>query len=143
MDKCKKEKQPAPGQYKIVKSLKEQDKERKENARRKRTYQDRITYLDGVQYEATLTPGVGKYNTRVRVHIYLYSPNHQELLEKINQKTGGKNIQNKAKRSHKNTLIWVHITPEKQNHLKESLQKKEFGIESKDFRVRRQRLALS
>lgn len=24
-------------------------------------YQDRITYLDGVQYEAAQTPGVGKY----------------------------------------------------------------------------------
>ena len=36
-------------------------------AQRKISYQDRMTYLDGVQYEASLTPGVGKYNTRTRV----------------------------------------------------------------------------
>ena len=29
MDKCKKEKHPAPGHYKLGKSIKEQDKERK------------------------------------------------------------------------------------------------------------------
>lgn len=49
------------------------EKEKKELARKKKFVQDRITYLDGVQYEATQTPGVGKYNTRIRVHICLNS----------------------------------------------------------------------
>lgn len=67
MRQCKKEKKPAPGQYKLEKSIKELDEERKQLARRKTHHSDRITYLDGIQYEAAQTPGVGKYNTRIRV----------------------------------------------------------------------------
>ena len=47
------------------------DAERKRRAQRITTYQDRITYLDGIQYEATQTPGVGKYN-QPRVKFFLF-----------------------------------------------------------------------
>jgi hypothetical protein len=67
MKKCRKEKTPAPGQYKLGKSLKEMDEERKKNRYTKVKQQDRMTYLDAVQYEAAQIPGVGKYNTKVRV----------------------------------------------------------------------------
>ena len=72
MEKCKKEKTPAPGQYKLQKSLKELDKEKKQNSQKKHHYQDRMTYLDCVQYEASQTPGIGAYNVRNRVIIILF-----------------------------------------------------------------------
>ena len=50
MDKAKKEKQPGANHYKIGKSVKDMDNERKSYARKKIHHQDRITYLDGVQY---------------------------------------------------------------------------------------------
>lgn len=61
----KREKTPAPGQYNVVKTLKEEESEVKRLAAKKVTVPDRITYLDEVQYEANLTPGVGSYNPRV------------------------------------------------------------------------------
>jgi hypothetical protein len=39
--------------------------ENKRLAARKIPFQDRITYLDGIQYDANLLPGVGNYNPRV------------------------------------------------------------------------------
>lgn len=70
MEQSKKEKLPAPGQYKLQKSMKELDQEKKQMSLRKRHYQDRVTYLDGVQYEASQTPGIGAYNVRNRVIHY-------------------------------------------------------------------------
>jgi hypothetical protein len=61
----KREKSPAPGQYNIVKTLKEEESEVKRLAAKKIFVPDRISYLDEVQYEANQTPGVGSYNPRV------------------------------------------------------------------------------
>jgi hypothetical protein len=60
----KKDRTPAPGQYDAVKTLKQEEEEKKK-ASRKGYPLERISYLDEVQYEATLTPGVGSYNPRV------------------------------------------------------------------------------
>lgn len=38
-------------------------------AARKIPFQDRLTYLDGIQYEASKSPGVGNYNPRVTFHL--------------------------------------------------------------------------
>ncbi len=46
----KKEKKPAPGQYNVMKSLKEMDAENKKLSQKKIPYQDRISYLDEVQF---------------------------------------------------------------------------------------------
>ena len=75
-EKGKKEKRPAPGQYKIFKDEKDLKAEKKKFSQRKITYTDRMTYLDAVQYEASITPGVGNYNTTIeRVIFLLYSLN--------------------------------------------------------------------
>ena len=43
-----------------------------------------MTYLDGVQYEASITPGVGSYNTALlRVYISLFSQNQPIYLKNI------------------------------------------------------------
>ena len=73
MEQCKKEKKPSPCHYKLGKSVKEMDEEKKKNKHKKVPFQDRMTYLDAVQYEAAQTPGVGKYNSRPRVKISLFS----------------------------------------------------------------------
>jgi len=62
MKQGKKEKKPAPGQYNLVKTQKEVDADKKKMKERKIPVQDRISYLDEVQYEATQLPGVGNYN---------------------------------------------------------------------------------
>lgn len=54
------EKRPAPGQYEP------KNKIRPQSASTKRPkVQDRATFLDAVQYESSVTPGVGAYNPRV------------------------------------------------------------------------------
>ena len=65
MNKEKKEKKPSPGQYNIFKSLKQIDAENKKLGQKKIKVNDRISYLDHVQYEALQTPGTGQYNPRV------------------------------------------------------------------------------
>lgn len=50
MEKEKKEKKPAPGHYSIVKSQKEIEAEKKVLASRKIKVNDRITFLDHIQY---------------------------------------------------------------------------------------------
>ena len=46
----KREKTPAPGQYNVVKTLKEEEGEAKKLASKKINVPDRISYLDEVQY---------------------------------------------------------------------------------------------
>ena len=65
MKEQKRNKKPAPGAYNVVKTLKEMEAEKKKLATRKIKEQDRMTYLDGIQYEAAQRPGVGNYNPRV------------------------------------------------------------------------------
>lgn len=65
MKREKKEKKPAPGHYNLFKSDKELQAEKKRLASRKIKYDDKISYLDHVQYEALASPGAGMYNPRV------------------------------------------------------------------------------
>lgn len=46
----KKEKKPAPGEYNVIKTLKEEEAEKKKMATKKINYPDRITYLDDIQF---------------------------------------------------------------------------------------------
>jgi hypothetical protein len=48
--------------------MKEEDEDKKKMASKKINYSDRITYLDEVQYESNLSPGIGNYNPRVYSH---------------------------------------------------------------------------
>ena len=64
-EKGRKEKTPAPGHYKIGKDEKDIKAEKKRFSSRKISQTDRLTYLDNVQYEASITPGVGSYNTTI------------------------------------------------------------------------------
>lgn len=74
----KKEKRPAPGQYKLFKDDKEIKEEQKRLRHKKVNYTERRTYLDGIQYEASMTPGVGSYQTTFsRVPSILFSLNLQ------------------------------------------------------------------
>jgi hypothetical protein len=61
----KKEKKPAPGEYNVTKTLEDTEAEKKRLASKKLHYQDRTTYLDGIQYESNQRPGIGNYNPRV------------------------------------------------------------------------------
>lgn len=63
----KKHKRPGPGQYKLFKSQKEVEAQKKEMSVRKIKMPDRTTYLDGVEHGASETPGVGNYNIRVQI----------------------------------------------------------------------------
>ena len=65
MKLSKKQKKPAPGQYEVVKSLKEIEAEKKRLADKKIKVTDRITYLDQIQYQSNTLPGVGSYIVRV------------------------------------------------------------------------------
>lgn len=66
-DKQLREKFPAPGQYNT------EIKTRPFSARLKRTVvEDKINYLDEVQYEAAGNPGVGQYNVRV-IFLFIHS----------------------------------------------------------------------
>jgi hypothetical protein len=63
----KKEKRPAPGHYNTFKSLKEMDAEKKRLAVKKLHYQDKINFLDDLQFQSTQLPGAGNYNPRVAI----------------------------------------------------------------------------
>lgn len=65
MKREKKQKKPAPGHYHTFKSDKEIEAEKKRLASKKIKVNDKINYLDHIQYEALLSPGVGMYNPRV------------------------------------------------------------------------------
>jgi hypothetical protein len=65
MQSEKKEKKPAPGEYNVTQTLKEAEAEKKRLASKKVNYQDRITYLDDIQFESNQRPGIGNYNPRV------------------------------------------------------------------------------
>lgn len=79
IEKEKKEKTPAPGQYKLFKDDKQIRAQIKKLAHKKTHYTERMTYLDGVQFEADRTPGVGSYNTTLnRVILHLFSQNQQQ-----------------------------------------------------------------
>lgn len=67
MQKEKKEKRPAPGHYHTFKSQKEIEVEKKLLAQKKIKVNDRLTYLDHIEYESLQTPGVGNYNPRVLI----------------------------------------------------------------------------
>ena len=56
---------PAPGFYKVFKSLKEMDADKKKMSFNQPKLADRISFLDSVQVEGTTTPGAGNYNPRV------------------------------------------------------------------------------
>lgn len=59
-EKQLREKIPAPGQYEP-----KQKKRPQSASTRKPKVADRSTFLDEVQYESSVTPGVGSYNPRV------------------------------------------------------------------------------
>lgn len=76
IEKEMKQKHPAPGQYKLFKDDKEIRAEKKKLAHQKIHYTERVTYLDGVQFDADQTPGVGSYNTTLdRVLAWIFSRN--------------------------------------------------------------------
>jgi hypothetical protein len=64
---------------------------------------DKINYLDEVQYESTLVPGVGNYNPRVILLLFRFAQRHkhQTVKCKKNLKSGVKFTIKKAKKSHK------------------------------------------
>ena len=65
MKEEKRNKKPAPGAYNVVKTQKQVEAEKKRMATRRIKEQDRTSYLDGIQYESSIRPGVGNYNPRV------------------------------------------------------------------------------
>lgn len=70
MNKEKRNHTPAPGQY-TASSASVPSLKRKHVKEQKQT--DRMTYLDGVQFNANNTPGVGSYNPVSRVLRSIYS----------------------------------------------------------------------
>lgn len=76
-----------------------------------------MTYLDGIQYEAAQTPGVGKYNTRTRVIIILFSQNPVLFIieKETNPNNGGKSMKKLAKKRRKKRLspTWELTTQKK------------------------------
>lgn len=109
----KKEKRPAPGEYNITKTLKDAEAEKKKLASKKIHYQDRITYLDDIQYESNQRPGIGNYNPRVpqcsfRIESKLNTPNSSPNL-----KIGAKNMIWSSKRNYRRVLMQPHtaLTP--------------------------------
>lgn len=115
------------------------DQIRKSNAHKKPHFQDRITYLDAVQYEATLTPGVGKYNTRTRVLLFWFSLNQViSIQEKVTGlKNGVESIQRKIRKAKRrlNSQIWELITLRRWNHMRKKWQKMENGGRSTDLQI--------
>lgn len=67
-EKLIKEKRPAPGQY----EPKQKKRPQSATVRRPKIV-DRATFLDAVQYESSVTPGVGSYNPRVNLVLFLAS----------------------------------------------------------------------
>jgi hypothetical protein len=60
----------------LFKDDKEIRAEKKKLAHQKIHYTERVTYLDGVQFDADQTPGVGSYNTTLdRVLAWIFSQN--------------------------------------------------------------------
>lgn len=95
----KKEKKPAPGQYNVTKTMKDMEAEKKALAAKKIHYEDRITYLDGVQHSSNLLPGVGNYNPRVRSFLLRTASKQRLRISRPNLKTGARSTSNRRRRN--------------------------------------------
>jgi hypothetical protein len=95
----KKEKKPAPGQYNVTKTMKDMEAEKKALAAKKIHYEDRITYLDGVQHSSNLLPGVGNYNPRVRSFLFRTASRQKLRISRPNLRIGGRNTINPRRRN--------------------------------------------
>jgi hypothetical protein len=101
----KKEKKPAPGQYNVMKSLKEMDAENKKLSQKKIPYQDRISYLDEVQFESSLTPGVGNYNPRVRFCLFRTESRPRPHISRQSPRNGGRSTSRYRRKSHRKAQL--------------------------------------
>ena len=95
----KKQKKPAPGQYNVMKTQKEIESDKKKMAQKKIPVQDRISYLDNIQFESTQTPGVGNYNPRVCLSLLSNESRPKAVKSRQNLKTGAKSMNYKKRKS--------------------------------------------
>jgi len=74
-------------------------------AQKKIPFQDRISYLDEIQYEANTTPGVGNYNPRV--FCILYSKEQKlRLALRRSLKTGGRSTYFRQRKNQRKVQKW-------------------------------------
>ena len=99
MKEEKRNKKPAPGAYNLVKTQKEVEAEKKRLASKKIKEQDRTSYLDGIQYESSIRPGVGNYNPRVPVQSFRTESKLRDRRSRPSQNSGVRSISSRPKRS--------------------------------------------
>jgi hypothetical protein len=107
----KKEKRPAPGQYHTFKSLKEMDAERKRLAVKKLHYQDKINFLDDLQFQSTQYPGAGNYNPRVESPLSRIESRLSIRRSSPSLRIGERSTKTSRRRSRQSTPLWLPILP--------------------------------